>query len=398
MHTGEMAEVTVRPAEEGYTFVKDGVRVPALYENVCDTTRNTSLCAGEVRIMTVEHLLSALYGLRVVGAEIEVSGPEVPALDGSALEFATAIYEESEEAEGHRYVLKLPVEYSEGGAEIRGMPYDGLRVSYAIEYSSPVRYSAFIDVEITPETYLKEIAPARTFAFEEEVKDLIAKGLARGGSLNNALILTEDGPKNERVPDEAVRHKVLDFLGDLALTGKRIDGHYVVFRGGHSAHTSFARKLYEEGIWGRGMDVKEILSLLPHRYPFLLVDRIIHMDDRRIVGVKNVTFNEDFFNGHFPEDPIMPGVLQVEALAQVAGVGLAHKLREMGKGDVLPLFAGIENVRFRRVVRPGDTLILEATLLRFGGRLAKARGRAFVDGDLTAEAVMIATFVPRGGT
>ena len=398
MHTGEMAEVTVRPAEEGYTFVKDGVRVPALYENVCDTTRNTSLCAGEVRIMTVEHLLSALYGLRVVGAEIEVSGPEVPALDGSALEFATAIYEESEESEGHRYVLKLPVEYSEGGAEIRGMPYDGLRVSYAIEYSSPVRYSAFIDVEITPETYLKEIAPARTFAFEEEVKDLIAKGLARGGSLNNALILTEDGPKNERVPDEAVRHKVLDFLGDLALTGKRIDGHYVVFRGGHSAHTSFARKLYEEGIWGRGMDVKEILSLLPHRYPFLLVDRIIHMDDRRIVGVKNVTFNEDFFNGHFPEDPIMPGVLQVEALAQVAGVGLAHKLREMGKGDVLPLFAGIENVRFRRVVRPGDTLILEATLLRFGGRLAKARGRAFVDGDLTAEAVMIATFVPRGGT
>ena len=397
LHTGEPSEITVRPAESGYVFVKDGVRIPALYENVCDTVRNTTLCSGDARVMTVEHLLSALYGLRVVGAEIEVSGPEIPVLDGSALEFAEALYETSEETEGKAYALKMPLSLKEG-AEIRGFPSETLRVSYALEYGAPVRYSAFIDLEVTPETYLKEIAPARTFAFEEEVKELLSEGLARGGSLDNALILTGEGPRNERIPDEAVRHKVLDFLGDLALCGRFIDGHYVVFRGGHSSHTAFARRLAEEGIWGDSMDVKDILSLLPHRYPFLLVDRIIHMDERRIVGIKNVTFNEDFFNGHFPDDPIMPGVLQIEALAQVAGVGLAHKLREMGKGDVLPLFAGIENVRFRRVVRPGDTLVLEATLLRFGGRLAKARGRAFVDGDLTAEAVMIATFVPREGT
>ncbi len=396
LHTGEECKVIVRPSDSGYVFIKDGVSIPALYENVCDTTRNTTLCRDDVKVMTVEHVLSALYGLRILGAEIEVKGPEVPALDGSALEFAQAFYDHSEAVgEGRAYRVKMPIVYGENGAEIRGLPSDSLRVSYAIEYTSPIRYSAFIDVVITPEAYLKEIAPARTFAFEEEVKELLSRGLAKGGSLDNALILTENGPRNERVPDEAVRHKVLDFLGDLALTGRFIDGHYVVFRGGHASHTAFAQKLYEEGIWGDELDIKDILSLLPHRYPFLLVDRIVHMDDRRVVGIKNVTFNEDFFNGHFPGEPIMPGVLQIEALAQVAGVGMAYKLREMNRGNVLPLFAGVENVRFRRVVRPGDTLILEATLLRFGGKLAKARGRAFVDGELVAEVVMIATFVER---
>ena len=388
--------MVIRPAERGYTFVKGDVRIEATYGNVCDTKRRTTLCSGDVRVETVEHLLSALYGLRILGAEIEVRGPEIPAMDGSALPFAQALYEASEEAEGKAYRLKMPITYEERSSRIEGRPAEGLRVSYALEYSSPHRYSAFLDLEITPETYLKEVAPARTFAFEEEVEGLMAEGLAKGGSPENALIITGEGAKGERIGDEAVRHKVLDFLGDLALTGRFIDGHYVVFRGGHASHVAFAKKLAEEGIWGEGMDIKGILSLLPHRYPFLLVDRIVHMDDRRIVGLKNVTFNEAFFNGHFPGEPVMPGVLQIEALAQVAGVGMVYKLKEMGKEGAIPLFAGVENARFRRVVRPGDTLVLEVTLIRFGGRLAKARGRAMVDGKVATEVVMLATFTERG--
>jgi len=382
----------LHPEGEWYSFLRDGVEIVATYENVCDTERNTSLCADGVKVMTVEHILSALYGLGVVGAKIEVRGPEVPDVDGSAHEFARAIYENSEEAEGQEWHLHSPLHHSHGRAEVMAFPSDTLRIAYALEYDSPRRFSAFYEIPVSPETYLKEIAPARTFVFEEEVQEILSSGLGRGGDADRVLLLGSD----ERLPDEAVRHKILDFIGDLALSGRFIRGRYIVLRGGHGSHVSFAKRLAEEGLWGLQMDIDEIRGLLPHRYPFLLVDRILHLDERRVVGMKNITVNEEFFNGHFPDRPIMPGVLQIEALAQVAGVGLAYRLRQMGKGDVLPLFAGIEDVRFRRVVRPGDTLILEAVLLRFGGRLAKAKGRAFVDGNLVAEATMIATMVPSG--
>ncbi|MEO0149938.1 MAG: 3-hydroxyacyl-ACP dehydratase FabZ, partial [candidate division WOR-3 bacterium] len=193
-----------------------------------------------------------------------------------------------------------------------------------------------------------------------------------------------------RFPDEPVRHKILDFICDLSLSGIFINAHFIVFKGSHKHHVEFSKLLAERGIWGDEMDIKGIMEKLPHRYPFLLVDKIVHIDDKRAVGIKNITINEEFFNGHFPGEPVMPGVLQVECMAQVAGAVLMERIK--GEG-LIPLFVGIEDVKFKKVVKPGDTLFVYVYLIRFGGRFAKAKGEIYVNKDLVAEAVITATFV-----
>lgn len=387
LHTGEFCKIRLKPRERGYVFVKNGKEIPARYEFVSDTNRNVTLERDGERVMTVEHLLSSLYGLRVLGAEIEVEGPEVPALDGSSKIFVERILENSEEAEGRVYNLKYPIEYEGKRAKILALPSSTFKVSYAIRFEDK-GFSQFFEFSIGD--YIDKIAPARTFVFKEDIEWILKGGLGKGGNLENVLVIGES--QDWRFPDEPVRHKVLDFIGDLSLSGIFINAHFIVLMGSHADHVNFAKLLAERGIWGDEMEIGEIFSSLPHRFPFLLVDKIVHISEDRAVGIKNVTINEWFFEGHFPENPVMPGVLQIESMAQVAGAVLIKRLE--GK-RLVPLFVGIEDVKFKRIIKPGDTMFIYVKLLRFGGRFAKALGEIFVDKELVASAVMTATFIEK---
>ncbi len=366
------------------------MEIPARYEFVSQTSRRTVLEKDGVRIETVEHLLSAMYGLGITDALVEVEGEEIPAMDGSSLPFAEAFYENlvKQEGEIQPYRLMLPEKVEKDGRRVEAFPSDELTVSTAIRYQHPFIPSQFLELTITPETYLREIAPARTYAFEEEVEELRKRGLAAGGSLENALVISKNGYMNEpRFPDEPVRHKILDLLGDLALLGRPFVGRIMALAPGHEIHVEFVRKLAEEGAGGPVVELDEIKRLIPHRYPFLLVDRIIHMDEKRAVGIKQVTANEEFFQGHFPHYPVMPGVLIVEAIAQVGAVAFFKKFGGDGK---MAFFAGIDEVRFKRQVKPGDTLVLHIRLLRKSSRMVKMEGKAVVQGQQVASGIFTA--------
>ncbi len=392
LHTGKPSRITVHPASGygGIIFRKDGVEIPARYEFVTETSRRTVLERDGVRIETVEHILSALYGLGITDAIIEVEGDEIPAMDGSALPFAQVLYENLMEWEEkvHPYKIMLPIGVEGDGRKVEATPHPQLTIAAAIRYDHPFLPSQFIELTITPDTYLREIAPARTYAFVEEVEELKGRGLAAGGSLENALVIGRDGYVNEpRFPDEPVRHKVLDLLGDLALLGRPFVGRITAVAAGHSLHLEFVKKLAEEGAGGPVVELDEIKKLIPHRYPFLLVDRIIHMDDSRAVGIKQITANEEFFQGHFPHYAVMPGVLIVEAIAQVGAIAFFKKFGGEGK---MAFFAGIDEVRFKRQVKPGDTLILHIKLLRKGSRLVKMEGKALVNDETVASGIFTA--------
>ncbi len=383
LHTGKKSKVIVEPHDKGYIFVKEGIEIPAKYEYVCDTLKSTSVEKEGKRISTVEHILSALYGNMVVGARILVEGDEIPVMDGSSKVFSEEILKNSAETSGNIYTLKYPLIYEKDNVKIMALPSEEFKISYVVDFEDR-GFSQFAECSL--EEYSEEISPARTFVFKEDVESILSMGLGKGGDINNVVVIGEE--QGWRFYNEPARHKILDFLGDLALCGVFIKAHYIIFRGSHKHHVEFARLLYERGIWGEEIDTNEIFVLLPHRYPFLLVDKI-YIDESKAVGIKNITVNEEFFKGHFPENPIMPGVLQIESMAQVAGAAL---MKRMEKEDLIPLFVGIDRVKFRRIVKPGDTLFIYVNLLRFGGRFAKAKGEIFVGDDLVAEAVMSATF------
>lgn len=386
LHTGKMSKVIVEPYDRGYVFVKEGVEIPAKYEYVCDTTKSTSLEKDGKRVSTVEHILSALYGNRVVGARIIVEGDEIPAMDGSSKVFSDEILRNSTDTSGNFYTLRYPLIYEKDNVKIIALPSEEFKISYVVDFEGKC-FSQFAECSL--EEYSEKISPARTFAFKEDVENILSMGLGKGGDINNVLLI---GEKQEwRFYNEPARHKILDFLGDLALCGVFVKAHYIIFRGSHKHHVEFARLLYERGVWGEEIDINRIFVLLPHRYPFLLVDKV-YIGEDRAVGIKNITVNEEFFKGHFPENPIMPGVLQIESMAQVAGVALMNRMENK---DLIPLFVGIDEVKFRRIVKPGDTLFIYVNLLRFGGRFAKARGQIFVGDELVAEAIISATFSKR---
>jgi len=416
IHTGEEATVTFRPArpDSGVVFVRtdiDGApSIPASFRYVVrnqETPRRTTLSRNGVKIYTVEHVLAALMGLGIDNAIVEVDSAE-PAepVDGSCKPFVDILTEagiEEQDAPLHYIEIIEPVSYESDDVALSAAPHDGLRLSFLIDYSNPTIGTQFASFEITEESFVEEISSARTFALESDVAALKEQGLIRGGSLENAILVGESGVVNEgdlRFPDEFARHKVLDLLGDLALLGRPLRGSVHARKSGHATNVRFVESIFEASRKGKvsfgtktDWDIGKIEEVMPHRYPFLLVDRILELDRDRVVGMKNFTTNEWFFVGHFPRHPIVPAVLIIEAMAQVGGFLLMSLIEDCDQK--LVYFMGIDNARFRKPVRPGDTVRFELELLRLRGRTCKMRGAAYVGGELVADGDLWSQVVDR---
>ncbi len=410
LHTGENVTLTVRPAPvgHGYKFKRidlpDEPVVDARVESVKTVERATTLVEGSVKIHTVEHVISALAGLGVDNALIEMDANEPPIGDGSAAAFVALIKEAGiveQDAPRSYFTPREPISVQVGDSILTILPDTKFRVS-CTQVGPEGRFTQYLSAEITPDFYEKEIAPARTFVFYEDVKPLMDKGLIRGGSLENAIVARGDSVLSKeplRFPDEFVRHKILDIVGDLALSGRRLRGHIVAVKPGHGPNTELARALVKRhsdyvamaptpiAAEGGVLDVNEIMRTLPHRYPFLMVDRIIELiEDTRAVGVKAVTINEPYFQGHFPGHPVMPGVLQVEAMAQVASVVMMRRTENIGK---IGYFMSADSVKFRKPVFPGDTLFIHCEMLSAKKRLGKAACRCEVNGEVVSEGELL---------
>ena len=418
LHTGEAGVMTFLPApvNHGVRFVRIDLpgrpEVQVRPENAHfdpGAGRRTILQQGGVQIHTMEHVLSAIAGLGIDNLLIEVSSMEVPeGHDGSSAPIARALMDagivEQDKAARHLKVTR-PVSWKHGAVELSAVPYHGLRLTFRIDYDHPLIGTQELSFEITPETYLEQIAPARTFVLERDLEALRQAGWIKGGRLASAVVVGADRILNDeplRFPDEFVRHKILDLLGDLFILGGPLLGHVTAKRSGHHGHVEFVKRLKETlpmpgrraggppGEW----DITSIMDILPHRYPFLLVDRITSLEEGTgIEGYKNVTINEPFFNGHFPGHPIMPAVLIVEAMAQCGGLLLLTSIDD--PNNKLMYFMGIDKAKFRRPVTPGDRLDFKLTLLKVKNRTSKMRGEAYVDGQLVAEAELLATIVDR---
>ncbi len=419
LHSGSASTIAFVPAEpnSGILFrVKrdDGfVDIPALVESVPEGhggVRNTTLAADGVEIHTVEHVLSALAGLNISNCIIELDGEEPPEpKTGSTSAYVDLLLEAGFDEQGipsSYFTINNPIELCDGNVRLRAEPCDRFRVTFIIDYPDPLIGRQEITLDPTPDIYRTEIAPCRTFALRRDVEKLQAMGLARGGTLENALIVEDGALLNDtklHFPDEFVRHKVLDLIGDLALLGTPIQGHIIAECSGHDSNIAFTRLLAkaerrQSRIYPprkpKHWDIVSIMKVMPHRYPFLLVDRILELETGvRVVGLKNVTINEPFFGGHFPGHPIMPAVLITEAMAQVGGVLLMSSVSN--PETKLVYFSGIDSARFRKPVVPGDQIRFELEMIKIRGPLCKMRGMAYVDGELVAEANLLSTIVDR---
>jgi UDP-3-O-[3-hydroxymyristoyl] N-acetylglucosamine deacetylase/3-hydroxyacyl-[acyl-carrier-protein] dehydratase len=410
LFTGEPVTMRVRPGapHTGICFVRTdqspAARVAARVENVSKRARRTSLRNGSVAIETVEHCLSACTGLGIDNVQIELTGDEVPGLDGSCLPFveklrAAGICEQ--DAVREPYVVSDVVRVVDGDSELVALPpldsaSETLEITYDLDYgpNHPIARQGY-RVRVTPESFEANIAPARTFLSKDEADELQAAGLGQHLTYADILVFGEDGPIENtlRFPDECVRHKILDLIGDLGLLGRPLVGRIYARKSGHALNHALIRAFQEQHEARQreaflslkpALDIHRVQRILPHRYPFLMIDRIVELEGtKRAVGLKNVTVNEAFFQGHYPGDPIMPGVLVIEALAQIGGVLLSQELEHKGKVAVL---LSLDKVKFRRAVRPGDQLILEAEAIRVRSTTGHVKGRARVAGELVAEA------------
>ena len=418
LHTGEPGRVTFRPApvNTGVRFVRVDLpnhpEVNVRPENALfdpKAGRRTILEQNGVQVHTMEHVLAAVSGLSIDNLVIETTSMEIPEpADGSAEPLARLLidagFEKQDRPRRHIKVTK-PVHWQENGIELSAVPYNGLKISFTIDYDHPLVGRQSLSLDISDQTFLSEIAPARTFVLERDLESLRQAGWIKGGRLENAVVVGQNGFLNAgplRFPDEFVRHKILDLLGDLFLLGGPLLGHVSAHKSGHQGHVAFVRHLkHTLPLPGRRpggppdeWDITAIMDIIPHRYPFLLVDRITRIEEgNSIEGIKNVTINEPFFQGHFPGHPIMPAVLIIEAMAQVGGLLLLHSVED--PNDKLMYFMGIDGARFRRPVTPGDQLRFNVTLLKLKGHTSKMRGEAFVDDQLVAEAELLATVVDR---
>jgi UDP-3-O-[3-hydroxymyristoyl] N-acetylglucosamine deacetylase/3-hydroxyacyl-[acyl-carrier-protein] dehydratase len=407
LHTGAATEATFLPATAGRgivfrrTDLGGTPEVPARLTEVEAVERRTAIGRGEATIHTVEHLLAAVAAHQIDDLTVELSGPEPPILDGSVLPYFEALAKAGPTDVGGEpsfLSVQAPFTVTEGDSTYIVAPAKALRLTVTIEWPHPLIGRQTGTYDLTAASFLAELAPARTFGFTSEVAQLQAKGLIKGASADNAIVLDERGVANGgklRWPDEFVRHKAADIVGDLALTGARIRAHVVATRPSHGGNVALARALARAGKRSGGgepvMDISKIMNYLPHRYPFLLVDRILEVDgNKRIVGLKNVTINEPFFQGHFPGHPIMPGVLIIEAMAQVGGMLLMSHFEGQNIDDKVVYFMSLDNVKFRRPVVPGDQIRFELEMLQFRGKTCKMKGVGYVDGQVVAEAEMMA--------
>ncbi len=409
LFTGEPATVMFRPApaNHGVVFARTemgGAQIPALVRHVIKRPRRTTLCSGEATVETCEHCLSAVAAMAIDNLIIEVTGPELPALDSSPKPYMDALSQAGIEPNPgvprQRLVVTQPVVVRQGDAMIAALPSDepAMQVIYDLDYpTEPAIGRQLKTFSFTNGDYAQQIAPARTFVLEVEAQSLRSKGMGTHLTESDVLVLGADGPLGEntlRFPDEPVRHKIADLIGDLYLLGVPIQGSIVACRSGHALNHALVKRLITQhqqqlrrshtGLTPSPMDIRQLSRILPHRYPMLLVDRVTQIDgERRAVGVKNVTINEPFFQGHYPGVPIMPGVLVVEAMAQLSGVLIGQKLEHTGK---LAVLLSLDRVKLRKPVTPGDQLVLEAEAVRVRRRVAHMRCRAYVAEELAAEA------------
>jgi UDP-3-O-[3-hydroxymyristoyl] N-acetylglucosamine deacetylase/3-hydroxyacyl-[acyl-carrier-protein] dehydratase len=406
LHTGALTTVSLQPGAPGTglrfrrTDLPERPEIPARLSEVEATERRTAIGHGAVTIHTVEHLLGAVAGSECDDLMIELDGPEPPILDGSFAPWC-ALLDSAGFAEqpGDPEVLSIRASFTvaEGDSTYIVAPHRGLRLTTTIEWDHPRIGRQTGTYDLTPEGFRRDLARARTFGFTREVEGLRAAGLLKGASPDSAVVLSDtDVVGTElRWPDEFVRHKAGDIVGDLSLLGGRLRAHVVATRPSHRGNIALARQIARAaGRSSPAFDITRILEVIPHRYPMLLVDRIIEVEgNRRIVGIKNVTINEPFFQGHFPGHPIMPGVLVVEAMAQVGGFLLLGSVEDPA-GKVV-YFMSLDNVKFRRPVVPGDQLRFELEMVQLKGRTCRMKGTAWVDGHLVAEAELMARVVDR---
>ena len=406
LFSGVLCRLTFKPAppDSGMTFIRTDtptpVSIPGDIKQVMKRARRTSIINGTVSVETVEHVLSAAWGMDLDNLIIEVNSEETPSTDGSPMPFVKALQEAGvQEQESPRAVFAIdePLAVSEGDAMLAALPGcdDCLDILYDLDYSGTCIGRQVVGFRLGKDDYAAGLAPARTFLLEKEALEFQARGIGKHLTPQEMLVMGDAGPLGGnalRFTDEHARHKVCDLIGDLALLGRRLTGRIVAYKSGHELNHALVRKLLEQmahrhlakSVGEPIMDIRSVMRLLPHRYPFLMVDRIVELvGDQRAVGIKNVTINEPFFQGHYPGQPIMPGVMILEALAQLSGILLSRRLEHTGKVAVL---LSMDRVKMRRAVRPGDQLILQAEALHVRPRTGHCRCQAMVGAEIAAEA------------
>ena len=412
LHTAGKVNITFKPAEidSGINFIRTDLPSRPVIKVSLDyllpqsrSLRRTSIGTDSVEIHTIEHLMAALVGLGIDNLSIEIDNNEVPGLDGSSLDFLEVLtkagIKEQEKARQY-YSLRETIFVEEDGAFIMAVPSGEFKVTYTISYNHPMLKAQFLELTISSEIFKNEIAGSRTFCLENEASGLQGLGLGKGANYENTLVIGSSGViRNKlRYEDEFIRHKILDLLGDLCVLGCPLKAHIVAVKSGHSLNLKLIHKINQQrqrhslgGIGidqlpreGEGLDTQAIMKILPHRHPFLFVDKIISLErGKRAVGIKNVSINDYFFKGHFPNRPVMPGVLVIEAMAQVGGVMMLSPEENRGK---IAYFMSISNAKFRKPVIPGDQLVLEVEAAKIKSRTGRVHGRAIVDGKVVAEA------------
>jgi UDP-3-O-[3-hydroxymyristoyl] N-acetylglucosamine deacetylase / 3-hydroxyacyl-[acyl-carrier-protein] dehydratase len=419
LHTGEKVSLKLHPAPIGHGIkfkrkdLQDEPTIDARIDNLKTVERATTIGEGPVRVHTVEHVLAALSGMDVDNAMVEMDANEPPIGDGSAQPYIDLIKRAGvtpQEEPRKFFDVREPMHVeSKTGALLILLPDEKFRIS-CTQAGPDNRFAQYLSTEVTPAVFEREIAPARTFVFYEDVEPLMEKNLIKGGSLENAIVVRGEAVLSKeplRFADEFVRHKILDIIGDLALIGRRIRGHVVAVKPGHAVNADLARALAREQTRRNalsvtravprgdgGFDTDEVMQILPHRFPFLMVDRIISFEsETKCIGIKTVTINEPFFQGHFPGHPVMPGVMQVEAMAQVASVLLFKLAKTTSR---IGYFMSADGVKFRKPVFPGDTIFIHAELTKSRGeRLAKAKCHCVVNDAVVSEGELMFTFLDK---